>query len=40
MNAQFWLNLQSIYDLRAAQEKAGKYIQALPKLKRRDPVHA
>jgi addiction module HigA family antidote len=40
MNAQFWLNLQSIYDLRSAQEKAGKSIRALPKLRRGDPVHA
>jgi addiction module HigA family antidote len=36
---QFWLNLQSLYDLRLAQEKAGKSIQALPKLKRHEPVH-
>lgn len=40
MNAQFWLNLQSIHDLRSAQEKAGKSIQALPKLRRGHPVHA
>ncbi|HEV2490140.1 MAG TPA: HigA family addiction module antitoxin [Candidatus Acidoferrales bacterium] len=39
-NAQFWLNLQSLYDLRLAEEKAGKSIKALPKLKRREPVHA
>jgi antitoxin HigA-1 len=39
-SAQFWLNLQSIYDLRLAEEKAGKSIKALPKLKRREPVHA
>jgi antitoxin HigA-1 len=38
--AQFWLNLQSLYDLRLAQEKAGKSIKALPTLKRRDLVHA
>jgi addiction module HigA family antidote len=36
---QFWLNLQSLYDLRLAQEKAGKSIQALPRLKRHEPVH-
>src|ERR1700722_646541 len=40
MNAQFWLNLQSVYDLRSAQQKAGKSIQTLPTLKRADPVHA
>lgn len=39
-SAQFWLNLQSLYDLRLAEEKAGKSIKALPKLKRREPVHA
>ena len=40
MNAQFWRNLQSVYDLRSAQQKAGKSIQTLPTLKRADPVHA
>jgi addiction module HigA family antidote len=39
-SAQFWLNLQSLYDLRLAQEKAGKSIKALPRLKRHEPVHA
>ncbi len=39
-SAQFWLNLQSLYDLRLAQHKAGKSIQSLPTLKRRAPVHA
>jgi addiction module HigA family antidote len=39
-SAQFWLNLQSLYDLRLAQEKAGKSIKALPTLKRHEPVHA
>lgn len=29
----FWLNLQSRYDLRRAQEKAGKSIKRLPRLK-------
>jgi addiction module HigA family antidote len=37
---QFWLNLQSLYDLRLAEEKAGKSITALPRLKRREPVLA
>ena len=36
--AQFWLNLQTLYDLRRAQHKAGKSIKSLPRLKRRDPV--
>jgi len=39
-SAQFWLNLQSLYDLRLAEEKAGKSIKALPRLKRREPIHA
>jgi len=39
-SAQFWLNLQSIYDLRLAQERVGKSIKELPTLKRREPVHA
>jgi addiction module HigA family antidote len=39
-SAEFWLNLQSLYDLRLAQKKAGKSIQALPKLVRREVVTA
>ncbi|MBZ5702575.1 MAG: HigA family addiction module antidote protein [Acidobacteriia bacterium] len=39
-SAQFWLHLQTLYDLRRAQEKAGKSIKSLPTLKRSDPVHA
>ncbi|HJX95998.1 MAG TPA: HigA family addiction module antitoxin [Candidatus Acidoferrum sp.] len=38
--AQFWLNLQSIYDLRLAQQKTGRSIKSLPRLKRHGPVHA
>jgi addiction module HigA family antidote len=34
-SAEFWLNLQSLYELRMAQRKAGKSIKSLPKLKRR-----
>jgi addiction module HigA family antidote len=37
---QFWLNLQSLYDLRLAQQKTGKSIKGLPRLRRREPVHA
>ncbi len=37
---QFWLNLQSLYELRLAQAKAGRSIQQLPRLKRHKPVHA
>jgi antitoxin HigA-1 len=39
-SAQFWLNLQSIYDIRVAERKAGKSIKGLPRLRRRDLVHA
>jgi addiction module HigA family antidote len=39
-SAQFWLNLQSLYDLRVAQVKVGKSIKGLPTLKRRELVHA
>lgn len=39
-SAEFWLNLQSLYDLRLAQEKAGRSINALPRLKRRELIQA
>jgi len=39
-SAQFWLNLQSLYELRLAERKAGKAIRALPALRRRQPIHA
>jgi addiction module HigA family antidote len=39
-SAEFWLNLQSLYELRLAEKRSGKSIQALPKLKRLEPVHA
>ena len=29
-SAEFWLNLQSLYELRLAQEKAGRMICACP----------
>jgi len=35
--AEFWLNLQSLYELRIAHKKAGKSISALPVLQR--PEH-
>jgi len=37
---QFWLNLQSLYDIRLAEEKSGKAIKKLPSLKRVDEGHA
>lgn len=36
-SAQFWLNLQSLYDLRVAERQIGRAIKALPTLK---SVHA
>lgn len=33
-SAQFWLNLQVLYDLRCAERKAGKVIARLPRVKR------
>ncbi len=39
-SGQFWLNLQNLYDLRLAQKKAGRSVKTLPKLKRRELVHA
>lgn len=37
-SAQLWLNLQSLYDIRIAEQKAGRSIKALPRLKRRELV--
>jgi addiction module HigA family antidote len=39
---QFWINLQGLYELRRAEQKAGKAIKSLPRLKRpvKRPVHA
>src|SRR6202790_359714 len=39
-SAEFWLNLQSLYELRVAEAKTGKSIRALPKLKRFEQGHA
>ena len=33
-NAQFWLNLQALYDLRTAEQNAGDLIAGLPTLQR------
>lgn len=42
-SAQFWLNLQGLYELCLAEQKAGKQIKALPTLKLRKtkvgPLH-
>src|ERR1022692_4725598 len=37
---EFWINLQSIYELRIAQKKLGKCIKALPRLKRSERIPA
>jgi addiction module HigA family antidote len=44
-SAEFWLNLQSLYELRVAEQRAGRTIKGLPTLKRRkgqrrQPAHA
>ena len=39
-SAQFWLNLQTLYDLRVARQKSGKSIKTLPTLKRFEAVRA
>src|SRR5208282_2766190 len=39
-SAEFWLNLQSLYELRIARRKVGKSIRALPQLKRTERVPA
>jgi addiction module HigA family antidote len=39
-SAEFWLNLQMLYELRLAERKGGKSIKALPTLKDLQPVHA
>ncbi len=36
---EFWLNLQSLHDLRVAEEKVGKSIRILPRLKKHAPAH-
>ena len=33
---EFWLNLQKLYELRLAEQKAGSEIDALPTLRSRD----
>jgi len=38
--AEFWLNLQSLYEIRLAEKESGKSIRALPRLKRLQRAHA
>src|ERR1700730_6703165 len=37
--AEFWLNLQSLFELRVAKKKAGKSIRALPTIKHLEQAH-
>ena len=39
-SAEFWLNLQSLYELRLAEKKIGKSIKSLPKLKHSERLPA
>ena len=39
-SAEFWINLQGLYELRLAQQKAGKAIDRLPTLKKLGPSPA
>jgi addiction module HigA family antidote len=38
--AEFWLNLQSLYEIRLAQRKSGKSIRVLPTLRRLERARA
>jgi len=39
-SAEFWVNLQSLYDVRRAERKVGKTLKDLPTLKDRHHAHA
>jgi addiction module HigA family antidote len=39
-SAEFWLNLQTLYELRLAEKKAWRSIRVLPTLKQRAQTHA
>lgn len=39
-SAEFWLNLQSLYEVRLAEQSSGKVIKSLPTLKRFQQAHA
>jgi addiction module HigA family antidote len=39
-SAEFWLNLQSLYELRVAQKKVGNSMKALPRLKHPERIPA
>jgi len=39
-SAEFWLNLQSLYELRIAEKKVGRSIRSLPRLRHPEQIHA
>jgi addiction module HigA family antidote len=39
-SAEFWLNLQNLYELRLAQKQAGESIETLPRMKRLQRIPA
>ncbi len=39
-SAEFWLNLQAIFELRLAEKKSWKAIKVLPTLRQRSSIHA
>lgn len=39
-SAEFWLNLQSLYEIRLAERRSGKSIRSLPTLKQVEQAHA
>ena len=39
-SAQFWLNLQSLYELRIAEKKVGRSISSLPVLRQSERIPA
>ena len=39
-SAEFWLNLQSLYELRVAQKQAGESIETFPRMKRAQRIPA
>lgn len=39
-SAEFWLNLQKLYELRLAEKKAGATVRSLPTLAKRERGHS
>jgi len=39
-SAEFWLNLQSLYELRVAEKKVGRSIRLLPRLRLSERIPA